>query len=87
MDTLTARLPFKNEGKHPVKLCIEPYCEFFEISSGQKVIVHAICAENVENLEFSIVYDDSYLTIYAPGAPTGLIDVYVTLDNVKLTPT
>lgn len=86
MDTVNVCLPFKNEGSKSMKLYLEPYSEFFYIQAGQKVVINAVCAKNTDNFEFVVAHNDSYFTVYAPGAPTELMDAYVTLNGVKLAP-
>lgn len=82
MSNLT--LPFKNESAETVRLCLEPYAEFFHVHPGQKVVVNAVCKPGTEGLEFVVAHNGSFITIYAPGAPEALVDAYVTLNETKL---
>lgn len=80
----TLSLPFKNESAEAVRLCLEPYSEFFSVQPGQKVVVNAVCRPGTGGLEFVVAHNGSFITIYAPGAPEALVDAYVTLNGVKL---
>ena len=79
-------LPFKNESSEPVRLCLEPYCEFFLIQPREKVVVSAICSGDASSFEFLVVHNGSFITIYAPGAPVVLVDAYVSLNGEKMDP-
>lgn len=80
----TLSLPFKNESAEAVRLCLEPYSEFFSVKPGQRVVVHAVCSPIAQGLEFVVAHNGSFITIYAPGAPDALVDAYVMLDGAKL---
>ncbi|WP_187085510.1 hypothetical protein [Ramlibacter albus] len=75
-----------NESDVPVRFSLEPYAESFEMPAHAQVKVHAECQEMGGVPEFTVGYAGSLLTVYAPGAPTHLHDVYVTLNGQKLDP-
>ena len=79
-------LPIKNESSNPLRLCLEPLCEYFIIQPGQRVKVHAIFNKNTKNLNFTLAPNDGFLIIYAPGEILGFVDCFVTSQNVKLLP-
>ena len=86
MPQMTTRLPFQNESSTPVKLLLEPLSEYFFVLPGQYIEVHAVFDEVTNNTSFTVAPNDAFLTIYAPGEITGLIDCYVTRDGVRLVP-
>lgn len=86
MPNLTAILPLQHEGTQPLKLCLEPVCEYFTIQPGMQIEVHAIFDQETRNLTFTVAPGDSMLTIYAPGEIAGFIDCYATCDGARLLP-
>jgi hypothetical protein len=79
-------LLLQNESLSPLRLCLEPICEFFTIQPGWKIEVHAIFMNNTENLNFTIAPNGNHLTLYTPGEMAGYIDCFVVKDGVKLLP-
>ena len=86
MTNATLVLPFRNEGSKVLRLVLEPICESFLIQPGQKVEVHAVFGEATNNGFFTIAPNDGFLVVYAPGEIAGLVDHYITLDGVRVTP-
>lgn len=87
MSEVHISLPVRNDSIGELKLCLEPYCEYFDIPPGHKVEVHAICeADQASPPIFVVGYADASITVYAPGAPTSLIDAYVTTGGNRMLP-
>jgi hypothetical protein len=85
MNEVHVSLPVRNESGADISLCLEPYCESFRVKPRQRVVVHAVCMlSGGSPPEFVVGYSDSTITVYAPGAPSALIDAYVTLDGTRL---
>jgi hypothetical protein len=77
-------LPLQNESSNPLRLCLEPLCEYFTIQPGQHVKVHAIFDKNTNNFNFTLAPNNTHLTIYAPGEILGFVDCFITSNGIKL---
>ncbi len=86
MANMKARLPLQNEASTPVKVLLEPLSEYFVIQSGQSIEIHAVFDDKTNNTCFTIAPNDSFLTIYAPGEMSGLVDCYATCNGLRLVP-
>ena len=81
---LNVMLPLQNESSRPLKLYLEPLSEYFIVSPGQKVEIHAVFGDHTRNLNFTVAPNDDFLTIYAPGEIGGFVDCFVICNGVRL---
>ncbi len=81
---LQLHLPLQNERTVPIRICLEPTCDYFIVQPGQKIEVHALIDEETENLTFTVAPGDDVLSIYCPGELLGLIDCFVISDGERL---
>ena len=86
MANATLSLPLKNEGSKVMRLILEPLCETFLVQPGQKVEIHAVFGEDMNNGFFTVAPNDGFLVIYAPGEIAGFVDHYVTFEGVRVKP-
>jgi hypothetical protein len=84
--TIEVTLPLQNESSVPLKLCLEPLCEYFLVQPGQKIKIHAIINRDAEHRSFTVAPNDLLLTIYAPGEISAFVDCFVTFDGERLEP-
>ena len=74
---LFLQLNFRNQEASSIRLCVEPWCEFYEVLSGQLIEICVHVKKDSPHPHFSITKTDNEIIVFSPGTPTSFLKSYV----------